>query len=111
MEKLSKVAHFSPMKASYTTSSIAHVFLEDIVQLLGSLIESFWIEIESGRTLEEIFLEYSLEPDGLLQHFGRIYVLVSSDLHTLILLKTHHALYFAHPNVKNMNVDLRQLYF
>ena len=35
VEKLSKVAHFSPMKASYTTSSIAHVFLEDIVWLYG----------------------------------------------------------------------------
>ena len=35
MEKFSKVAHLSPMKASYTTSFVVHVFLEDIVRLHG----------------------------------------------------------------------------
>ena len=35
VEKLSKVAQFSPMKASYIASSIVHVFLEDIVWLHG----------------------------------------------------------------------------
>ena len=35
VDKLSKVAHFSPMRASYTASSVAHVFLEDIVRLHG----------------------------------------------------------------------------
>ena len=35
VDKLSKVAHFSPMRASYTTSSVVHVFLEDIVHLHG----------------------------------------------------------------------------
>ena len=33
VDKLSKVAHFSPMRASYTTSFVAHVFLVDIVRL------------------------------------------------------------------------------
>ena len=33
VDKLSKVAHFSPMRASYIASSIAHVFLEDVVCL------------------------------------------------------------------------------
>ena len=33
VDKLSKVAHFLPMKASYIASSIMHVFLKDIVQL------------------------------------------------------------------------------
>ena len=35
VDKLSKVAHFSPMRASYTASSVAHVFLEDIAHLHG----------------------------------------------------------------------------
>ena len=35
VDKLSKVAHFSPMRASYTASSVARVFLEDIVRLHG----------------------------------------------------------------------------
>ena len=35
VDKLSKVENFSPMKASYTTSSVALVFLEDIIRLHG----------------------------------------------------------------------------
>ena len=35
VDKLSKVAHFSPMRASYTSSSVAHVFLVDIVHFHG----------------------------------------------------------------------------
>ena len=35
VDKLSKVEHFSPMRASYIASSIAHVFLVDIVHLHG----------------------------------------------------------------------------
>ena len=54
---------------------------------------------------------YSLESDGLLQHFGPIYVPMSGDLCTLILLEAHRAPYFSHPGVKKMHADLRQLYF
>ncbi len=35
VDKLSKVAYFSPMRTSYTTSFVAHVFLEDIIHLHG----------------------------------------------------------------------------
>ena len=35
VENLSKVESFSPMRASYTTSSVAHVFLVYIVHLHG----------------------------------------------------------------------------
>ena len=35
VDKLSKVAHFSPMRASYTASSVAHIFMVDIVCLHG----------------------------------------------------------------------------
>ena len=48
-------------------------------------------EIESGRTLEGRFLGYVIESDGLLRHLGRIYVPMSGDLRTLILLEAHCA--------------------
>ena len=64
-------------------------------------------EIESGRTLEGRFSGYVLESDGLLRHLGRIYVPVLGGLRTLVLLKAHHALYFAHPSVKKMYADLK----
>ena len=35
VDKLSKVAHFSPMRESYTASLVVHIFLEDIVRLHG----------------------------------------------------------------------------
>ena len=42
---------------------------------------------------------------------GHIYVPMSGDLCTLVLLEAHHALYSAHPRVKKMHVDLKQIYF
>ena len=67
-------------------------------------------EIDVGCTLDGRFLGYSLESDGLLQHFGRIYVPVFGDLHTLIFSEAHHTLYSTHPSVKKMHVDRRKLY-
>ena len=68
-------------------------------------------EIESRYTLEGRFLGCVLKFDGLLHHMGCIYVPVLGDLHTLVLLKAHHVPYSAHPRVKKMHVDLKQLYF
>ena len=42
-------------------------------------------EIEFGCTLGGRFFGFSLESNGLLRHFGHIYVLVPDDLRTLIL--------------------------
>ena len=90
------------------------------VDLWGRILEAFpsdtsykevKAEIESKCTLKGRFLGYSLESDGLLWHFGHIYVLVSSDLCTLILSKAHCAPYFMHLGVKKMHIDLKQLYF
>ena len=86
------------------------------VDLRGRILEvlpsDIWyqevrVEIESRHTLEGILLGYSLETDGLLWHFGHIYVLVSGDLHTLILSEAHRAPYFVHPGIKKMHADLR----
>lgn len=35
VDKLTKVAHFSPIQSSYTASVVARVFMEDIVRLHG----------------------------------------------------------------------------
>ena len=69
------------------------------------------VEIKFGCTLEGRFSNYILKSDGLVWHMGHIYVPVSGDLRTLVLSDAHCALYSAHPNVKKMHVDLKQLYF
>lgn len=68
-------------------------------------------EIESKCALKGIFLGYFLESDGLLQNLGHIHLPVSGDLRTLVMSKAHHAPYFAHPGIKKMHADLKQLYF
>lgn len=35
VDQLTKVAHFSPMRSSYSTTSMAKVFMQDIVRLHG----------------------------------------------------------------------------
>ena len=42
---------------------------------------------------------------------GHIYVPMLGDLCTLVLSKAHCVPYFAHPGVKKMHADLKQLYF
>ena len=76
VDKLSKVEKLSPMRASYTTSSIVHVFLEDIVQLHGipcrivsdrdSIFTSaLWMSLQYGLGTQLNFSSaYHLETDG-----------------------------------------------
>ena len=47
------------------------------------------VEIEPRCILEGRFFGYFLEFDGLLRHFGCIYVSMPSDLCTSILLEAH----------------------
>ena len=35
IERLTKVAHFSPIRSSYTVASVANVFMHEIVRLHG----------------------------------------------------------------------------
>lgn len=35
VDRLTKVAHFSPMRSSYTGASVANVFMHEIVRLHG----------------------------------------------------------------------------
>ena len=88
------------------------------MDLQGHILEVFpsdtWyqelrVEIESERTLEGRFSGYVLESNGLLHHLGCIYVPMLGDLRTLVLSEAHRAPYSAHPGVKKMHADLKQL--
>ena len=57
------------------------------------------------------FVDYSLDPNGLLYHRGCIYVPSIGDLREFIILEAHRAPYVAHLGVKKLHSDLRQLYF
>ena len=91
-------------------------FLSLGVDLQGCILEVFpsdtWyqevrVKIESKRTLEGGFSNFSLESNGLLLHLGHIYVPMSGDLFTLIFLEAHRAPYSTHPGVKKMHANLR----
>ena len=66
--------------------------------------------VHSQRPLEGKYSKYSLEFDGLLRHRGRMYVPSIGGLRELIILEAHRAPYAAHPGVKKLHADLRQLY-
>ena len=66
--------------------------------------------VHSQRPLEGKYSEYSLDPNGLLCHRGRMYVPSIGGLRELIVLEAHRAPYVEHPSVKKLHVDLRQLY-
>lgn len=51
-----------------------------------------------------------LDSDELLRHASRIYVPPLDDLRSLILSEAHCAPYSAHPGVKKLHTNLRQLY-
>ena len=66
--------------------------------------------VHSQRPLEGKYSEYSLESDGLLRHRGHMYVPSIGGLCEFIILEAHRAPYAAHPSVKKLYADLRQLY-
>ena len=84
VDKLSKVAHFSPMTSSYTTSSIVHIFLEDIVHLHGipckiiSNIDtlfssSLWTSLQHALDTQLNFsLAYHLETDDQTERLNEV---------------------------------------
>lgn len=84
-------------------------------RILGVLPRDTWyldvrVVAESGRPLEGRYSGYTLESHCLLRHLGWIYVPPLEGLHILIMTEAHHAPYSAHPGVKKMHTDLRQIY-
>ena len=57
------------------------------------------------------FEGYELEADGLLRYQGRMYIPEEGDIRETILKEAHRAVYCAHPGVKKMYADMKQLFF
>jgi hypothetical protein len=83
-----------------------------LTQLLG---DSWYLKatsnLQSGRQLDSKYEGYSLEDDKLLRYRGRMYILESGDIRSIILKESHRALYCARLGVKKMYADMRKLFF
>lgn len=84
-------------------------------RILGILPHDTWYQnvramTETKRPLEGRYSGYHLEADGCLQHLGWIHVPPLDRHRILIMTKVHRPYYSAHPGVKKMCADLRQIY-
>jgi hypothetical protein len=83
-----------------------------LTQLLG---DSWYLKVTSKlqnvRQLDPKYEGYSLEADELLRYRGRMYIHESGDIRSIILKEANRELYCAHPGVKKMYVDMRNLFF
>ena len=83
IDQLTKVAHFSPLRSYYTTTSIANIFMRDIVRLHGIprkiisdrdpiFTSAFWtlLQHELGAQLN-FSLAYHLETDGQIERVNQ----------------------------------------
>jgi hypothetical protein len=86
---------------------------ENILKL--QLEDEWYKEVKSN--LENEFMQipmfegYTLDENGLLRFYGRIYILPNEELCNFSLRETHRATYMAHSRVKKMNADLKPLFF
>lgn len=84
VDRLTKVAHFSPIRSSYTPSFIARVFMEDIVRLHGILRHiisdkvpvfpsALWTSLQHAMGTQLNFSSaYHPETDGQTQRVNQI---------------------------------------
>ena len=84
VDRLTKVAHFIPLKTTYSTSDVAQVFIRYVVILHGvpknivsdkdaKFISNFWKELFIGLGIELAFnTTYHLQIDGQIQRVKRI---------------------------------------
>ena len=61
--------------------------------------------------MEPKFEGYELEADGLLRYQGRMYIPKEGDIRETILKEAHRSIYCAHPEVKKMYADMKELFF
>ena len=76
VDRLTKVSHFTPIRYSYTTASVANVFMRDIVRLHGIprkiisnrdpvFTSAFWTSLQHGLGAQLNFSStYHPETDG-----------------------------------------------
>jgi hypothetical protein len=84
--------------------------------VLGKLLGDSWylkvtLALQSGRKLDPKYEEYNLEVDGLLRYQGRMYILEGGDIRIIILKQAHRALYCAHPGMKKMYINMKNILF
>jgi hypothetical protein len=58
-----------------------------------------------------MFDGYGLQLDGLLRYKGKMYIPEDGDIQRIILEESHRALYYVHPGVKKMHVDMNKFFF
>jgi len=85
-------------------------------RVLGKLLGDSWYlkvtsTFQNGRHLDPKYEGYSVEADGLLRYQGRMYNPEGGDIRRIILKEAHRALYCAHPGVKKMYADMKNLFF
>jgi hypothetical protein len=83
-----------------------------LTQLLG---DSWYLKVTSnlqnGRQLDPKYEGYNLETDGLLRYRGRMYIPENEDIRSIILKEAHRSLYYVHPGVMKMYVEMKKLFF
>ena len=84
VDRLSKVAHFIPVKTTYLASEVAQVFIREIVRLHGvpkkivsdrdaKFTSKFWKELFAGLGIEFTFsTTYHPQADGQTKRASRI---------------------------------------
>ena len=84
VDRLTKVAHFIPVKPMFSTSDVAHVFIRDVVKLHGVLkkivldkdakfTSKFWKELFTGLGIELAFsTSYHPNTDGQIKRVNKI---------------------------------------
>ena len=84
VDRLTKVAHFIPVKSTYSTSDVAQMFIRDVVRLHGVLknivldrdvkfTSKFWKELFAGQGTELAFsIAYHPQIDEQTKKVNRI---------------------------------------
>ena len=84
VDRLTKVAHFSPIRSSYTAASVANVFMRDIVRLHGIprtiisdrdlvFTSAFWTSLQHDLGTQLNFSSaYHPETDGQTERVNQV---------------------------------------
>jgi hypothetical protein len=85
-------------------------------RVLGKLLGDSWYlkvtsTLQSGRQVDQKYEGYSLEANGLFRYQGRMYITEGGDIRSIILKEAYREIYRAHPGVKKMYADMRNLFF
>jgi hypothetical protein len=92
------------LKVDLRDQIVRHLIEDHLYQQIKS-------SLQEGVPVSSKWEGYTLESDGLLWFWGRMYVPENENLRILIMEEAHRAPYVAHPGVKKMHVDLKNSFF